>query len=73
MLITRIKFLESELHSLKHETKDQTINVNTEDYKLNYNTKENYVEHLHEKLRFMEDQLGGNTFSDRMQEAERVK
>jgi hypothetical protein len=47
MLITRIKFLEKEIVSQKGG------NVEAEDYKLNYNTKENYVEHLHEKIRLL--------------------
>lgn len=55
MLVTRIKFLETELKSMRNDISDPTKNANTEDYKLNYNTKENYVEHLHERIRFMED------------------
>lgn len=67
MLITRIKFLEKEIVSQKGG------NVEADDYKLNYNTKENYVEHLHEKIRLLQDQIGGNNFSEKMMETERLR
>lgn len=71
LLLTRINFLQNELNKYKQQTfsKPQA----QEEYILSYNTKENYVDLLHEKFKQMEEQLGSSEFGQKMQEQERLR